>query len=219
MDITEAIKVRHSVRSYTDRRIEGDTKAALLEAVDKVNAESGLHIQLITDEPKAFGGFASRLSAFKNCRNYFAVVAGNDKDEEVGYYGEQLVIAAQQLGLNSCWVAMTYTKSKVPCLLGSGEKLQIAIALGYGETQGVPHKSKPLDALCRTEGEAPAWFRAGMEAAMFAPTAVNQQKFFFTLSGNKVHAKAGLGFYAKLDLGIVKYHFEAAAGKENFYWA
>ena len=48
---------------------------------------------------------------------------------------------------------------------------------------------------------------------------MNQQKFVFTLNGNKVSAKAGLGFYSKIDLGIAKYHFEAGAGKENFTWA
>ena len=65
----------------------------------------------------------------------------------------------------------------------------------------------------------PDWFRKGMEAAQLAPTAVNQQKFLFTLSdGNTVTAKAIGGFYDKVDLGIVKYHFEIGAGKENFSW-
>ena len=61
--------------------------------------------------------------------------------------------------------------------------------------------------------------KKGVEAALLAPTAVNQQKFYLTLDGNKVKAKAGLGPCAKMDLGIVKYHFELGAGKENFEWA
>ena len=49
---------------------------------------------------------------------------------------------------------------------------------------------------------------------MLAPTAMNQQKFLFELNGDKVSAKvSGFGFYTKIDLGIVKYHFEAATGK------
>ena len=103
--------------------------------------------------------------------------------------------------------------------LNPGERLQIVIAIGYGETQGVAHKNKPLESFYKAEGETPDWFKAGMKAALLAPTAMNQQKFFFTLKDNTVAAKAGLGFYAKMDLGIVKYHFELGAGKDSFRWA
>ena len=51
-----------------------------------------------------------------------------------------------------------------------------------------------------------------------APTAINQQKFYIEKTGDEVEITAGLGFYAKVDLGIVKYHFETGAGKENFKW-
>lgn len=35
----------------------------------------------------------------------------------------------------------------------------------------------------------------------------------------KVTAKAaGMGFYTKIDLGIVKYHFEIGAGKGKEVW-
>ena len=64
----------------------------------------------------------------------------------------------------------------------------------------------------------PVWFKKGMEAALLAPTAMNQQKFHFTLDGNVVTAKAGLGFYTKLDLGIVKCHFEIGAQGGDWKW-
>ncbi len=60
-----------------------------------------------------------------------------------------------------------------------------------------------------------------MEAALLAPTAVNQQKFKFILhEGNKVEAKTSFSMagYTNIDLGIVKYHFEAGAGKDCFTW-
>lgn len=59
----------------------------------------------------------------------------------------------------------------------------------------------------------------GIEAALLAPTALNQQKFVFSLENDKVSAKAGLGFYSKIDLGIAKYHFELGAGTDNFKWS
>ena len=58
----------------------------------------------------------------------------------------------------------------------------------------------------------------GGEAALLAPTAMNQQKFFFTLAGERVLAKAGTGFYTRMDLGIVKYHFEIGAGEGEIRW-
>ena len=140
-------------------------------------------------------------------------------DEAIGYYGQQVALKAQQLGLNTCWVAMTFRKRKSRCVLSAGEKLLCVLALGYGKTQGVPHKSKPMEDLCQVEGQMPDWFRQGMEAAMLAPTATNQQKFQITLADGKVTAKSTGGFYSMVDLGIVKYHFEVGAGRDRFTWA
>lgn len=217
----EAIETRHSVRSYTDRRIEGQVKEELLTAVKKCNHESGLHMQLILDEPKAFGGIMAHYGKFSGVNNYIAVVGKKSPqlEESCGYYGERLVLFAQRLGLNTCWVALTYKKIPEALKIGKGEKLVAVIAVGYGENKGVPHKSKPMAGVCSVSGMMPEWFRKGMEAALLAPTAMNQQKFFFSLDGNRVSAKAGRGFYTKLDLGIVKYHFTIGAGNQNFTWA
>lgn len=97
-----------------------------------------------------------------------------------------------------------------------GEKLTVVIAVGYGKTRGVPHKSKPAEEVSNLNSNSPEWFRDGVNAALLAPTAMNQQKFYLTLSGNTVSAKANMGFYSKIDLGIVKYHFEVGAGRKVF---
>lgn len=217
--IRQAIWARHSVRSFTDRKIDAATESALRAAVEECNRQSGLHMQLITNEPKAFDGMMAHYGKFSGCQNYIAVVGKKGSDEACGYYGEKLVLLAQSLGLNSCWVAMSYSKGKVPAVCAEGEKLKIVIALGYGTTQGAPRKSKDMASLCKVEGEMPAWFKAGMEAAMLAPTAMNQQKFVISLRSGAVSAKALTGFYSKIDLGIVKYHFEAGAGADSFTWA
>ncbi len=219
-DLLQAMKDRHSVRSYLIRPIEGTKAALLYKAVQESNRESGLHIQLMLNEPKAFSGRLARYGSFHNVNSYFAIVAKDGMEEAVGYYGEKLVLLAQRLRLNTCWVAVTYSRRKVPCECAPGEKLRIVIAVGYGETQGVPHKEKDrlITDMYRTQGDIPDWFRVGMEAAMLAPTALNQQKFRFYLRGNTVRAKALPGPYTKIDLGIVKCHFELAAGKENFSW-
>lgn len=220
MDILDIMKERHSVRSYLDKKIEGETKAKLVECIEECNKESGLNIQGCFDEPKAFDSFLAHYGKFNNVNNYIAIVGKKSKDiqEKIGYYGEKIVLKAQELGLNTCWVAMTYSKGKSQCKIESDEKLHLVIAIGYGATEGVAHKSKKIEELATFQGEMPEWFKRGMEAATLAPTAMNQQKFMFYLNGNKVKLKDKMAFYSKIDLGIVKYHFEVAAGKENFVW-
>lgn len=219
MDLMEAIRSRHSVRAYSDKEIEADKKKMLQDKIDEINQKSGLHFQLVSDEPKAFDGFMAHYGKFSGVTNYFALIGkkSDDLQEKCGYYGEQLVLLAQQLGLNTCWVAMSYSKVKSAYQIDSGEKLVIVISLGYGNTQGVAHKSKAAADVSRSDA-ADDWFMQGVEAALLAPTAMNQQKFRFEKSGNKVSARAGTGFYSKIDLGIAKLHFEIGAGKENFSW-
>lgn len=214
----EAIRERHSVRQYEKKEIEADIVSALQKKVEEVNGISGLHIQLFVNEPGAFLGNETSYGQFSGCCNYFAIVGPKGKDEEVGYYGQELVLYAQTLGLNTCWVAMTYKKGNVKVKVSAGEKLYIVIALGYGKTAGLPHRSKDAGAVSDLAADSPQWYRKGIQAALLAPTAINQQKFRFIRNGNVVNARAGFGFYSKIDLGIVKYNFEVGAGRENFQW-
>ncbi len=162
----------------------------------------------------------ARYGKFSNVRNYIALVGkkGPGLDEAIGYYGQRVALRAQQLGLNTCWVAMTYSKIPGAFQVGSGEKLTVVIALGYGKTQGISHTVKSPEQVSNINEGTPDWFRAGVEAALLAPTAMNQQKFSLRYQDGNVTAKAGMGFYAKIDLGIVKYHFEIGAGKPGLVW-
>ncbi|MBQ6703619.1 MAG: nitroreductase [Clostridia bacterium] len=221
-DYMQAIRERHSVRSYLSDPIPEASAAALNDEIARCNAISGLSIQLITNESDAFKGFLAHYGMLSGVRNYIALVGpkGPKLDELCGYYGERIVLLAQSLGLNTCWVAGTYSRRKCRAKVEKGQKLVCVIAIGKGKTKGVQSKSKPFNAVCKAEGEMPGWFRAGVECALLAPTAINQQAFSFELIGsNAVLAKAGVGPCANIDLGIVKLHFELGAGKENFAWA
>lgn len=207
----EIIKQRHSVRQYLDKRIEDNIRNIIDQEIKDINEESGLNVQIFYDEPKCFNSIMAHYGKFSNVTNYIAIV-GNKKDEEkAGYFGERLVLKCQELGLNSCWVALTHGKCKA--IINKGEKLLIIIALGYGLNQGVEHKSKAISELSKVDKEE-EWFNRGMEAVCLAPTAMNQQKFLFELKEGIVTAKALRGFYSKIDLGIVKYHFEVVSEHE-----
>jgi nitroreductase len=227
MTLQEAIEARHSVRAYKEQPLTEDVVRVLAEKIAALNREGKLHMQLIRNEPKAFLGTMAKYGKFRNVTNYI-VMAGkkaDDLDERVGYYGEQLVLLAQTLGLNTCWVGLSYSKVPGTYVLEDGEKIACYIAIGYGETQGVGHKIKTVNQASNASDVTPTWFLKGVEAALLAPTAVNQQKFSFVYVGTKdgrhqVHARKGFSMigYTQMDLGIAKYHFEIGAGKENFEW-
>lgn len=221
MTLIENMKARHSVRSYIDKPIEEEILIQLHQIIESCNRESCLNIQLCINEPKAFTGMMARYGKFNNVKNYIALIGkkGSDLDEKCGYYGEKIVLHAQQAGLNTCWVAMSYNKRKSAAVIAEREKLLLVIAIGYGEKSGVPHKTKSIDELSKVSGSMPDWFRRGMEAVQLAPTAMNQQKFCFELTGDSVIATSGSGFYTKVDLGIAKYHFELGAGDNGWRWA
>ena len=178
MTIHEAIEARHSVRAYKDKPLSEDVVKVLEHEIDVVNREGCLHIQLVRNEPKAFLGPLSKYGRFRGVANYL-VVAGqkaDDLDERVGYFGEHLMLVAQMLGLNTCWVGLNYSKIPGTYVLGEGEKVACYIAIGYGKTQGSAHKIKtveqvsssavkPLGSGGNSAEAAPTWFRKGVEAA------------------------------------------------------
>ena len=223
----EAIEARHSVRAYKDLPLSEEIVKLLEDELVKLNNEGQLHIQLICNEPKAFKGTMAKYGKFRNANNYI-VMAGkkaDDLDERIGYYGEHIVLLAQTLGLNTCWVGLSYSKVPGTYVLEEGEKIACYIAIGYGETQGSGHKIKTVEQVSNASDITPSWFKKGIEAALLAPTAVNQQKFSFEYAGmsnnrHLVRAKKGFSMigYTQMDLGIAKYHFEIGAGKNNFDW-
>lgn len=219
-EIIELMKARHSVRQYLSKPIPEEIRKQLDYYTAELNRQGNLHMQIIYDEPECFNSRMAHYGKFENCTNYIAMIGkkASDLEERCGYYGELLVLKAQELGLNTCWVALTHGKSKA--ILNPGETEVIIIALGYGKNQGVNHRSKPVRDVSNLTDTCPDWFKRGVEAALLAPTAVNQQKFKLTLNDDKtVSAKPGLiGSCLKIDLGIIKCHFELGAGKENFNW-
>ena len=229
MTLQEAIKARHSVRAYQEQPLTDADAQALQEKIEELNRKGRLNIQLIRNEPKAFLGPFACYGKFSGVTDYLVMIGekADDLDERIGYYGEQLVLFAQTIGLNTCWVGLSYTKIPGTYVLNEDEKIACYIAIGYGKTQGVSHKIKRIDQVSNLSDDSPEWFRRGVEAALLAPTAINQQKFSFELmpaedgQPPRVLAKRHFSLvgYTQMDLGIAKYHFEIGAGPQNFQWA
>ena len=216
MEILQAIKERHSVRQFKDQIIPTDIAQKLEALIKDANEKSGLNMQLICNDPGCFNTFLAHYGHFKNAVNYFALVGKKslkNRDFLCGYYGQKLVLEAQMLGLNTCWVAGTYGKGKCKASLKADEKIVCVIAVGYGQSAGVAHKSKAVEKLCDlTQENRPDWFARGLEAALLAPTALNQQKFFISLEGEEAVIRSKGGPMTQIDLGIVTCNFELASG-------
>lgn len=219
----EALRARHSVRKYQDRQLEDSAVKSLQDEIAKLNKEGDLHMQLVLNERKAFKSFLS-YGSFANVSNYIMIVGkkSDSLDYRVGYYGEKLVLFAQGIGLDTCFVGLTYKKVEGAFEVGKDEKVVLCIAIGYGEADGFKaHKIKRPDQVSNISADSPEWFKRGVEAALLAPTAINQQKFYFEyIPDDKVKAIKGssLAGYTKIDLGIAMYNFEVGAGRDNFTW-
>ncbi len=212
----EAIYARHSVRAYERRPIEAETRERLNAFLDSANAESGLRLQLL-DAGKTFRHLISRACGLASAPCVIACVGPDEPslEERVGYYGEQAVLYAQTLGLNTCWAGIFNDKG-VGAEMRDGERLASVIAVGYGVDGGRARRSKTTEQVTDGPDALPDWFRFGVELALLAPTAMNQQRFIFRLKEDGgVEAENLGGAYTKIDLGIVRRHFDVGAAAKN----
>jgi hypothetical protein len=152
--------------------------------------------------------------------NNFIILAGDNSenlDERLGYSGADIMLYAQTLGLNTWWVGGTFNRSVSQYV--ENKKVTGIIAIGYGESQGKPHKSKMVEDVSKYNGTViPSWFISGVDGALLAPTALNKQDFMIIGDGNKVKIECDNGIFTGSNVGLIKYHFELGAGKENFEW-
>ena len=206
----EAVRSRHSVRNYQDKRIEKEQIISINKRIEELNKEGNIHLQFVEDSSSTFSKLFNKAVGLGSAPSVIACVGPDDDtlDERIGYYGQKLVIYAQQLGLNTCWVG-TFNRKKIPVEISDGERLVIAIAIGYGQTQGKQRKTKTADEVVIDLKDVPDWFHAGVEAALLAPTAINQQKFEILYNENEeVEFKDLGGVLSKIDIGIVRCNFE-----------
>ncbi|MCD7775592.1 MAG: nitroreductase [Clostridiales bacterium] len=221
MTLQEAMAVRHTVRKYKNTPLSADMADKLNCRISEQNKKYGLSMKLVTQSNDAMPAiFAKTMS--KGVRNYIIIAGPNTPDicEKLGYSSADVMLYAQTLGLNTWWIGGMYSRKNAKKNLGAGDNAKIVgiVAVGYGEEQGVPHKSKAASEVASYAGTAPDWFNAGVAAALLAPTAMNKQEFTICGNGNQVSMTCGKGSYSDVDLGISKYHFELGAGTENFTW-
>jgi len=227
-DLFRVMQNRHDVHSFTDEPIADDVLARLREEIAAANEISGLNIQLVLDDPKGISGFMAAYAQFKNVNHYLALVGPNTTrlDELCGYFGEHLVLIAQQLGLNTGWAGLGFNRKKGKFTKREGERAAVAIAIGHGTNQGASADAKPASEISNLAADSPEWFRQGIEAVRLAPTVMDEQGIRIDLldeasKDGRRHVRAiasDKGHYNYVDYGIARYHFEMIADLKNFMW-
>lgn len=227
-DMLRLMQNRHDVRNYSDEPIAPEIAARLQEEIDAVNEISGLHVQLIQDDPKGISGFMAAYEQFKNVNNYLVMVGPNTTrlDEQCGYFGEHLVLIAQHLGLNTCWSGLGFNRKKGSFQKDKTERAAVAIAIGHGRNQGASKEAKNASDISNLNSDSPEWFRRGIQAVLLAPTVLDEQAVRIDLldtssPDGRRHVRiiaAEKGHFNYVDYGIAKYHFETIAGTDNFVW-
>ena len=226
MDYLKAIEKRCSRRKYINKEIPEELVSKLKASIESYNVESGLNMQLMIDDGKAFGGLNPTYGIFSGVENYIALIGKKNDDhrmEKEGYFGEKLVLEATDMGLATCWIGTSYRRDRCSCDINKDEVLDLVIAIGYSEDKrsfkenmmdNMMHKnSKRLQDIMVCKETPPSWFESGMDAVIKAPTAKNLMPFIFTFEDGKakisVNGDAGR---VMVDIGIAKLHFELGVG-------
>ncbi|WP_085830179.1 nitroreductase family protein [Collinsella vaginalis] len=219
MDLIDAIYARHSVRAYTGQTVGGAIRLQLEALAQELSRAGGLTLSFRWDEPRAFSSPLAHYGKFSQVTNYLVISGRRRKglEQDAGYYGERIVLEAQRLGLNSCWVATTAKRRLVRASIPEGESLVILVAIGHGENAGVVRRSKVASQVSNVGADTPPWFARAVEAALLAPTSINQQKFHLAFCAGDPGELPGVrltrrfGPYSSVDEGIVRLHVEIAA--------
>ena len=233
MTLQEAINIRTSRRKYIENALEQEQIDHLQGLIDQYNQVGGFRVELVLNNGEAFKGFTRSYGMLNGVNHYFGFIADNNDphaDEKIGYYGELLVLHATTMGLGTCWIGGTFSKSKTPFKLANDERLACLITVGHVEEtlsskeklihKMTHRKTKLATDMFTSDEPVPDWFLNGMDAAQKAPSAMNKQPVMFTYQEGRVKAsvKRETKYLVAFDLGIAKLHFELASGGGMWEW-
>jgi hypothetical protein len=139
-NVTSLIRQRISVRSYQPAALERDACESVSDAIAALPAGPfGIPARFMLVSASAQDRGALRgLSTYgfiKNAPSFLIGAAheGRKTLEDFGYQMEYLVLAATRLGLGTCWLGGTFTRSGFASKIGAsaGEIIPAVCALGY----------------------------------------------------------------------------------------
>lgn len=237
MTLEQAIDVRRSRRKYLGTPLPQTVISKLQELIETYNKPGSFRMVLVTGDGKGFNGVTKSYGMLSGVNDYIGLIADKGDEtavEQLGYYGELIMLHAVALGLGTCWVGGSFRRSDMPFALAEREWLVCTITVGNVDEadsarerfiQKITHrKTKPITDMFTSDVPVPAWFMQGMQAVQKAPSAMHKQPVLFTYEDGEVRASVGrLGkglrdTMTALDLGIAKLHFELGVGGGTWAW-
>lgn len=194
------LESRHSVRKYLNKPIDAETKNIIVNYINENNKKYNTKFEVFFDDDDAFKSVLGRVM-FKNVTNY--IILYHDDAMEAGYASVPIIFKLLELGFGTCYVGATYKKSNFE---NNGKTVQCAIAFGYSDNMGLPHKNKKINDLVEYKSDKkPPYTDYIIRAALSAPTAMNLQRFKLIVEEDDVNVVLSKdGAFAKFDLGIIK---------------
>jgi nitroreductase len=227
-----AIAGRRSRRVFDGTPIGPHAADALRETAASFRPYPDARVVYLADPPAdLFTGIAGSYGRVTDAPAALVFIEdgrSSTAEEHCGYTGEGVVLEAHALGLETCWIAGTFSAAKARALvtLEPGEVVRGVSPLGHGTATapfserliygaGAPKKRRPLDEIAPGHETWPEWAREGVEAARIAPSAVNRQPWRFRYENGSVTVRAhGIDapkYRPRLDCGIAMLHFELGA--------
>ncbi|MFC1959021.1 nitroreductase family protein [Chloroflexota bacterium] len=231
------IEKRRSRRRFEKKPLKANHLDHLKSICNDFRPFDNARALLVTESPdKVFKGAIGPYGKIRGASAFIAFI-GNIKSpwvqEQVGYTGEGIVLEAEALNLNTCWVGGFFRPKVVKSLISIGEdEIVIAVTpVGYATKRlsfeeklmtgfGLTHRRKALSDLVigLKDSEWPQWIRKALEAARIAPSAVNRQPWRFhveqesiTIATNSNSLKREPTMSKRLCCGTAMLHIETAA--------
>lgn len=218
-----AAQARFSVRRYKGGP-EADDLQALAGAAGEI---SGRGVRICLGQgADIFRPIFLGYGKITGTTHFAAFIAGPEATaHSIGYLGEAFILEATALGVGTCWLGGTYSKSQAIAALNlaPGERLAAITALGIpAETYaGRPRKSlAQLTGLSQAElQQLPEWQQSALSCARLAPSAINRQPWkFLPKAGGIEIRQAGPNFgFGGVDIGIAMLHMELGAAHGSVF--
>jgi nitroreductase len=212
--IVEVIKARYSVRTYQPVPIKDRDRIRLAEAAGETQTGpfgNRPRFQLLAaseEDGKALKGLGTY--GFIKGPTGFLVGASREADhslEDFGFLMERLILLATDLGLGTCWLGGTFTKSRFAEKIGlqPAETVPAVASVGYaagrprtldalvrfvpGSDRRLPWESLFFDGSLTTplSRQAAAEFALPLDMVRLGPSASNRQPWRVVRQGNILH--------------------------------
>jgi hypothetical protein len=228
MDLMNAINIRHSRRAYDGKSLPLETAIKLHDFAAEYSKVPGVDIRFVPNNGNAFNGITKSYGFFTGVNNYFFLVRNKDNPKssvKLGYYGELLVLRCTELGLDTCWVGVSYAARELAQYIEDDQVVECAITVGNSPKRQTFQEHllhvlfPPRSNLYESEVDNPPdWFLSGMAAVAKAPSLYNRHSPHFiyhkdgtvSVSSKPLESESLNG----IDLGIARLHFEIGSGKK-----